>query len=108
MITKAKLFGKIAVEFQENPLDKKELILSKPIVIQPKAFIGNLKIKLPKSIDNLLNKNLEINQLYWRKPNEISVKIPINTPKSFAKVEKYLHLESVSIIVKTDKKILST
>ena len=47
MITKAKLFGKIPIELIENPADKKELILSKPIQIKPKDFIGNLKIKLP-------------------------------------------------------------
>lgn len=106
MITKAKLFGKISVSFQENPMDKKELILSTPIVIQPKDFIRNLKLKLPQSIDKLLTKQLKINQLFWRKPNEVVVKIPINTPKSFVKVEKYLQLEALSIIVKTDKKIL--
>lgn len=102
----AKLFGKVEVEFEENPINKKELILSKPILMQPKDFIGNLKIKLPKSIDNLLNKQLEIKYLYWRKPNEVELKIPINLMSIFAKVENYLQLDEISVFIKTDKQIL--
>ena len=105
-MVKAKLFGKISVEFEENQMDKSELILSKSIVIQPKNFIGNLKIKLPESIDKLLAKQMKIKQLNWKKPNNITVKIPIEAPQLFAKVDKYMQLDEVVVFIKTDKKIL--
>ncbi len=105
-ITKAKLFGKIDVEFKENPLDKKELTLAKIIVIKPKDFLGKLKIKLPESIDKLLNKQLKIKEIIWKKPSETTVKLPISAPKLFEKVENYMKLDEVSVVIKTDKKIL--
>lgn len=106
MITKAKLFGKISVELVENTVDKRELVLLKPIQIKPKDFIGNLKIKLPESLNKLLDKQLEIKYLSWKKPKETTIKLPIKSLKLFAKVEKYMQLEEVSIIVKTKQHIL--
>ncbi len=103
---KAKLFKLIPITLLISNQNAEELKLEKPIKISAKDYLGNLKLKLPTFITNLLTKEITISNIIWRKPKETIIETEINLQPLFKKVENYIQLEKATLTIKTDSKII--
>lgn len=104
---KAKLFKFIPILLQKSTTDSSKFVLKQPVEIQAKNYLGNLKLKLPAFITNLLAKKLIIKNLIWtKKPNETIIETELNLQPIFKKVENYIKLEEATLTVTTDLEVI--